>query len=71
MEFLNEQMERAEVLAVEIKQFVAEGFRTMIPKIIGLTAAAEQAKGRQAKTTFAEQVDAASADRAGVRTARA
>ncbi len=38
VEFLNTQMDPAEVLALEIKQFVGRGLKTMVPKIIGLTA---------------------------------
>lgn len=39
VEFLNGQM-RAEVLAVEIKQFVGQGHRTLVPKVVGQTAIA-------------------------------
>ena len=35
VEFLNEQMDPAEVLAVEIKQFVGEGMKTLVPRVIG------------------------------------
>ncbi len=47
VEFLNEQMKPAEVLAVEVKQFVdLEGkIKTLVPRVIGLTSAAETAKG--------------------------
>jgi hypothetical protein len=44
VEFLNGQMDPAEVLAVEIKQFVGEGMKTLVPKIIGQTAEAEKKK---------------------------
>jgi len=44
VEFLNEQMDPAEVLAVEIRQFVGEGIKTLVPKLIGQTAAAQRAK---------------------------
>jgi hypothetical protein len=37
VEFLNEQMSRAEVLAVEIKQFAGSGHRTLVPRVIGGT----------------------------------
>lgn len=53
IEFLNGQMNPAEVLAVEIKQFVGEGVRTLVPRVIGLTAAAEAKKqpaGRATRT---------------------
>ena len=44
VEFLNEQMDPAEVLAVEIKQFVGQGMKTLVPKLIGQTAEAEKKK---------------------------
>jgi hypothetical protein len=37
VEFLNRQMDQAEVLAVEIKQFVGQGLKTLVPRVIGLT----------------------------------
>jgi hypothetical protein len=45
VEFLNEQMDPAEVLALEIKQFANETLRTLVPRVIGQTAEAEQRKG--------------------------
>lgn len=44
MEFLNGQMDPAEVLAVEIKQYVGPGMKTLVPRVIGQTAEAQQAK---------------------------
>lgn len=35
VEFLSLQMDRAEVLAVEIKQYAGEGFRTLVPRVLG------------------------------------
>jgi len=40
VEFLNEQMDPAEVIAIEVKQYVGEGVKTLVPRIIGQTAAA-------------------------------
>lgn len=40
VEFLNEQMDRAEVLAIEIKQFIGEGQTGLVPRVIGQTAEA-------------------------------
>lgn len=40
VEFLNEQMLNIEVLAVEIKQFPGESLQTLVPRVIGRTAAA-------------------------------
>lgn len=46
VEFLNEQMDPAEVLAVEIKQYVGgQDLKTLVPRVIGLTAEAEMRKG--------------------------
>ncbi|MEZ4701963.1 MAG: hypothetical protein R2834_16640 [Rhodothermales bacterium] len=44
VEFLNQQMDPAEVLAVEVKQFVGDGVRTLVPKVIGQTTGAMQKK---------------------------
>ncbi|MEO2035014.1 MAG: hypothetical protein ABGZ35_23275, partial [Planctomycetaceae bacterium] len=43
VEFLNLQMDPAEVLAVEIKHFVGPGLKTLVPRVIGQTA--ESRKG--------------------------
>jgi hypothetical protein len=43
VEFLNEQM-RADVIAIEVKQYVGQGVKTLVPRIIGETAAAETRK---------------------------
>jgi hypothetical protein len=50
VEFLNGQMDPAEVLALEVRQFVGEGVKTLVPKLVGQTAAAAQKKsvGRSA-----------------------
>jgi len=45
VEFLNQQMDPAEVLALEIKQYMGEGLKTMVPNVIGQTAEAQQRKG--------------------------
>lgn len=45
VEFLNSQMDPAEVLAIEIKQFVGQGVKTLVPRVIGQTAEAESKKG--------------------------
>lgn len=52
VEFLNEQMDPAEVLAVEVKQYVGEGLKTLVPRVIGQTAAAQSQRSggpRQSK----------------------
>jgi hypothetical protein len=47
VEFLNEQMERTEVLALEVRQYVEKGGDrvTLVPRLIGHTEAARQTKG--------------------------
>ncbi|MDL2308629.1 hypothetical protein LJC68_05860 [Bacteroidales bacterium OttesenSCG-928-B11] len=46
IEFLNEQMTPAEILGVEIKQFVGENnIKTLVPRVIGQTAGADSVKG--------------------------
>lgn len=44
VEFLNQQMNPAEVLAVEVKQYVGEGIRTLVPRILGQTTSAQARK---------------------------
>lgn len=45
VEFLNEQMRPAEVLAIEIEQFTSPtGIRTMVPRVVGQTERAQSAK---------------------------
>jgi hypothetical protein len=41
VEFLNSQMDPAEVLALEIKQYVGEGLRTLVPRVLGQSAEAK------------------------------
>lgn len=50
VEFLNEQMDPAEVLAIEVKQFVGEGMRTLVPRVLGQTEIARQKKSPGTKT---------------------
>ena len=49
IEFLNEQMNPAEVLGVEIKQFVSQNVKTLVPKVIGQTQEARILKKRAGK----------------------
>lgn len=45
IEFLNEQMRPAEVLAIEVEQFrSADGIRTLVPRLVGATERAQTAK---------------------------
>ena len=44
VEFLNNQMDPAEVLAIEVKQFVGENLKTLVPRVLGQTEVARQKK---------------------------
>lgn len=48
VDFLNEQMEVTEVLAIEVKQFVDDAghHQTIVPRVLGQTQAARQVKGQ-------------------------
>ena len=52
VEFLNSQMDPAEVLAVEIRQYISEGLKTLVPRVMGQTAEAQQ---RRSGRTRAEK----------------
>lgn len=49
VEFLNGQMELAEVLAIEIRQHIGQGLKALAPMLIGQTAAAQRAKSAGAR----------------------
>ncbi len=67
VEFLNEQM-AAEVIAIEVKQYVGpDGLRTLVPRVIGQTAAAETRKGPREKRRWDEASLLASSRRSTVR----
>jgi len=57
VEFLNNQLDPAEVLAVEVKQYSGQGMRTLVPRVIGQTAEAEKRKGgaKSAKRQWDEE----------------
>jgi len=46
VEFLNKQMNPAEVLAVEIKQYSGDGIKTLVPRVFGQTIETQE-KGRR------------------------
>jgi hypothetical protein len=54
VEFLNAQMDPAEVLALEVRQYEGQGQRTLVPRIIGQTAEAEQKKSASANRQWDE-----------------
>ena len=51
VEFLNEQMPRIEVLAVEIQQFRGKSSQTLVPRVIGRTAASDGKNSTPRKRT--------------------
>ena len=44
VEFLNRQMNPCEVIAVELKQYVGQGLRTLVPRVIGQSVDAQRRK---------------------------
>jgi hypothetical protein len=62
IEFLNEQMSPAEVLGVEVPQFVGGDHQVLVPRVVGRTSAAVATKQRSG-TSWDEESFLASADR--------
>lgn len=50
IEFLNVQMNPAEVIGIEVRQYVGQGLKTLVPRVLGQTAEAQQRKGRAASS---------------------
>lgn len=44
VEFLNEQMDPASVIALEVRQFLGGGKRTLVPRVLGQTVRAQESK---------------------------
>jgi len=67
IEFLNGQLDPAEVLGVEIRQYVGDGTRALVPQVVGRTAEAEQRKSgaRTRRRWDAESFDDDLAERRG------
>lgn len=55
VEFLNEQMNPAQVLAIEIKQFAGEDIQTLVPRVIGQTAETQLTKRTRSKRKWNEE----------------
>jgi hypothetical protein len=51
VEFLNEQMDPAEVIAVEVPRFAGEGLQTLTPRVVGLTQGARRRKSSGERIT--------------------
>lgn len=47
IEFLNGQMKSAEVLGIELKQYQGQNLKTIVPRVIGMTSNAQQAKSQR------------------------
>lgn len=47
VEFLNEQMKQAEVLAIQIRRYAGADVQTLVPKVIGFTAQARETKDQR------------------------
>jgi hypothetical protein len=56
VEFLNQQMDPAEMLALELRQFAGEGLKTIVPTVYGQT---EEARGRKSVGTPIDRTTAA------------
>jgi len=54
VEFLNQQMDPTEVLALEVKQFVSGNTRSLVPEIIGKTSASEIRKPNSRRQSWDE-----------------
>lgn len=63
VEFLNAQMDPAEVLALEIKQYVGGGLKTLVPRVYGQTEGARQKQPRGAGKQWDEPSFFAEAER--------
>jgi len=68
VEFLNVQMSPAEVLGIEIRQYVGEGLQTLVPHVIGRTVPTTGPRERWNRDRFF-RVMAGGADEAGIRIA--
>ncbi len=55
IEFLNDEMDSVQVLGLEVRQYVGEGVRSLVPRVVGQTAAAQQAKSAQATHQWDEE----------------
>jgi hypothetical protein len=55
VEFLNQQMSPAEVLAVEIRRFAGGSVKTLVSRVIGQTTAAQAKRGTLARQEWTEE----------------
>ncbi len=52
IEFMNDRMETVEVLGFEIRRYAGKNIKTIVPRVIGMTAKAEQKKSKQSSRTW-------------------
>lgn len=58
IEFLNEQMSPAEILGLEVKQFVSQNnHKTLVPRVVGKTTTADNMKRKPTTTALSRQWD--------------
>jgi hypothetical protein len=54
IEYLNEQMDRAEVFGVSLSRYAGEGLSVLVPRVVGSSARAQQAKEASSGRTYHE-----------------
>ena len=59
IEFLNEQFTKIEVLGVELRQYVGQGIKALVPRVVGQTEAAREQKERSSPTRRSSAVSGA------------
>lgn len=60
IEYLNENMARSEVLGIEVRQYTGGGHTTLVPRVVGRTAAAEDVKSTARPRSERREWDTAS-----------
>lgn len=73
VEFLQEQMSPAEVIAIEVRQFVGEGLQSLVPTRVGQSVRARRRRAEKSspiltKETFFEQLSGGEGERLAART---
>ena len=74
IEFLNGQMNPAEIIGIEIKQFVGKNSKTLVPKVVGQTSIAQSIKSvktltktkRDKESYFKEMLELCGSERARI-----
>ena len=58
VEFLSDQMDPAEVFAVEIRQYVGQGLKTLVPRVVGRPTRPSPVEKQWDETSFLQEVEA-------------